>query len=329
MPTARKLPSGSYTCRVWDKNLQKQVYFTDKKKSEAERKAALYQIQLDALERSDLTFEQAAGQFFANRTKAFSEGTVREYKRIYEEYLPPLYPYKVDAITNEELQAFANGLAVDRSPKTVKNIYGLAVSIIHSVLPSKRFSIRISRKVPKKEVELPSKDDIEKLLSCKKSDDMQLAIELALYGGLRRGEICALEVSDLTENTIHIQRAMVQNEYGLWVIKAPKTAQSDRYVELPPALADKIRARSGKVVNLTPNSVTNDFPKIARRAGVKVTFHQLRHWSASYLHDNGVSEAEILKRFGWSQGYVFKNVYRHAFNMDKSAAVMTDLFESS
>jgi integrase len=328
MPTARKLPSGSYMCRVWDKNLKKQICFTDKKKAEAERKAALYQIQLDALERSDLTFEQAAGQFFQNRTKAFSEGTTREYKRTYEKYLAPLYPYKVDAITNEELQALANTLAVDRAPKTVKNIYGLAVSIIHSVLPGKRFSIRISRKAPKKEVELPSKEDIEKLLSCKKSDDMQLAIELALYGGLRRGEICALEVSDLTDNTIHIQRAMVQDEYGLWVIKAPKTAQSDRFVELPPALADKIRARSGKAVNLTPNSVTNDFPKIAKRAGVKVTFHQLRHWSASYLHDNGVSEAEILKRFGWSQGYVFKNVYRHAFNMDKSTKVMADLFEN-
>lgn len=324
MANAQKLPSGKWRCRVYDKAAGRQISFTAAKKSDAERKAQLYQLS-QSTERASMTFEQIAEQFFENRSKSLSEGTIREYKRIFEHDLRPLYRYRLDAITNEELQAFANDLAQDKATKTVKNIYGLAVSIIHSVLPSRRFSVRIARKVQKREVELPPKEDIERLIALPKSEDIQLAIELALYGGLRRGEICALEVSDLSGNTIHIRRAMVQDEFGCWVIKAPKTAQSDRFVELPASLADKIRARSGRVVRLTPNSVSNDFPRIARRAKVKITFHQLRHWSASYLHDNGVSEAEILKRFGWSQGYVFRNVYRHSFNMDKSTAVINSL----
>jgi integrase len=57
-------------------------------------------------------------------------------------------------------------------------------------------------------------------------------------------------------------------------------------------------------------------------------FHDLRHYFASYLHDKGFSDAEIMSLGGWKTDHVMKRVYRHAIKdktNDKIKEVMKEL----
>ena len=49
-------------------------------------------------------------------------------------------------------------------------------------------------------------------------------------------------------------------------------------------------------------------------------FHALRHYSASYLHAQGIPDAYIMARGGWATPAVMQKVYRHALK-DKVAGM--------
>ena len=142
---------------------------------------------------------------------------------------------------------------------------------------------------------------------------MEIPVLLGAYGGLRRGEVCALSVQDFDGDFVHISKDMVYDEYCNWVIKPPKTESSNRTVLLPHWVVSKIRAR-GYVTNLVPDRVSSRFRRMQTALGVDppYCFHSLRHYSASYLHAQGIPDAYIMSRGGWATPSVMQSVYRHA-----------------
>lgn len=55
----------------------------------------------------------------------------------------------------------------------------------------------------------PSDDDIKKLLKHVAGTDLEIAILLAAFGPMRRGEICALESSDIKGSKVSVTKSMV------------------------------------------------------------------------------------------------------------------------
>ena len=136
---------------------------------------------------------------------------------------------------------------------------------------------------------------------------------LGAFGGLRRGEICALTMQDIDGDYISITKSMVKAPDRSWVVKSPKTPRSVRRVLLPHFVVERIHAQ-GYVTHLLPCNISDRFWKTQLRLGIErpYCFHSLRHYSASYLHSIGIPDAYIMERGGWSTPHVMQKVYRHA-----------------
>ena len=332
MATAKKLPSGSWRVRVYshteevlqpdgtkkEKKIYKSFTFDDptprgKRKCEAE--AAEWAKEKETKTKSEsLTFQQALNNYISSRENVLSPTTLREYKSIKNNYIRSLMNIKIDSITQDDIQKAINIESLTHSPKTVRNIHGL----ISATLKVYRPSMALNTALPKKKrvkLYIPTDHDVQKLLKYVEGTEMELPVLLAAFGPMRRGEICAVESSDIKGNIVHVCKNLVRKEDGSWIVKEPKSYSGDRYIEYPDFVAEKWKGIDGRLVKLLPHQITNRFGDILERAGIShFRFHDLRHYSASILHALGIPDVYIMQRGGWGNDGTLKAVYRHALS---------------
>ncbi len=323
MATAKKLPSGSWRCQVYDytdengKRHYKSFTSTDqstKGKREAERMAADYAAEKELRSHCTLTFGEAFDNYVKDRASVLAVSTIREYKRTKRADLSEFDKMKIENITPELIQEFINRKAREKSPKTVKNIHGIISAVLKVYRPEMALNTALPQKVPPK-LYIPTDEDVKTLLNHIDDEDMMIAVLLAAFGPLRRSEICGLEDTDFNGNIAHIQRAVVLDENKQWVDKTTKSVAGNRYVPFPDFVMDRIRDRKGRIVHLKPNQISDRFIDLVARSGLpRFRFHDLRHYCASIQHALGVPDAYIMQRGGWGSDAVLKQVYRHTLS---------------
>lgn len=326
---ARKLPSGSWRCRVYSHTedvlqpdgsiKQKKVYksFTcddtsQKGKRKCEKMAAEWAENKESNVRNkDLTFGDALDEYIRLRSSVLSPGTIREYKRSRNADLQGLMNMSIYKITQNDIQKEINKEALSHSPKSVKNMHGLVSAVFDIYRPDFRLKTKLPEKVRPK-INIPSENDIKKLLHVVKDTELEIPVLLAAFGPMRRGEICALDSDHIKGNIVHVEYSMTINENNEWVKKRPKSYAGDRYIVFPDFVIDKLKTFDGKVTELNPASVSNRFKRLLKRHNIaNFRFHDLRHYSASMLHAMDVPDQYIMQRGGWASDAVLKQVYRH------------------
>lgn len=311
-----KLPSGNYRIRVYNKYTGKKESFTAPTIKEAKMLAAEYSLRISAADKDDCTVKEAIRRFIDKRSKVLSPSTIRGYEMLYRNNYEEIGHYSIEKLTSEIIQSFVNNLSSDKSPKTVRNIYGLLISSIKAIKPNKAITVTLPTKKPV-ERHIPTDKEVQEMLELS-SGDLKKGIILASVGTLRRGEVCALKYEDIEGNIIHVHADMVINPYKEWVYKdMPKTASSDRYIEMPQKAIEQLGTGSGFVVQSNPTTLTCAFQRLRNKMGIKCRFHDLRHYAASIMHAIGVPDAYIMERGGWSSDGILKQVYRNALD-DKS-----------
>ncbi|PWJ49309.1 site-specific integrase [Faecalicatena contorta] len=341
MPTAKKLPSGSWRCQVFShyelvcdeednpvidektgKQKQRRVYEsftcedpTKAGKRRAEAMAAEFADKKDDIAKPvyRLTFGEALERYIKERNEVLSPASIRKYKSMQRNCMVPLMDYKLKNLTQDIIQGEINTAAIKKSPKTVRDMNGLITAVMNRYRPDLRLQITLPKKL-RPDIYIPSESDIKALMSAVNGTDMEVPVMLAAYGAMRRGEISAFNrKTDFEKNTIHISKTMVLNADAKWIIKAPKSYAGDRYVTFPSFVGDKIRKMQEDTVGLTPNDITNRFKTILKHTGlVHFRFHDLRHYNASIQHALGTPDAYIMESGGWGNDSVLKEVYRHA-----------------
>ena len=157
-------------------------------------------------------------------------------------------------------------------------------------------------------------------------DIFSFGILLALYTGMRIGEVCALRWEDISSETIQINKTMqrVKTDVGKTevILLPPKTASSDREIPIPQALISAITARrkkrglvllqdSGKIVE--PRLLQNRFAKAAKECGLEnAHFHTLRHTFATRCIEAGVDVKTLSEILGHSDVKTTLNRYVHS-----------------
>ncbi len=335
MATAKKLPSGSWRCQVFShfENIpqpdgtikKKRVYrsFTNddptpRGKRACEKAAADWAaMKEDSTAVQNITFGHALDRYIAERESVLSPRTVMDYKRIRRQELQSLMDIKISAITQDDIQKAINFEAQRHAPKTVRNSHGLVSAVLRVYRPGFALNTSLPKKVRPK-LYIPSDDEVKKLIEVVSGTEMELPILLAAFGPMRRGEISALHSSDISGNVVHVQRNMVRTEDKTWITKSPKTYAGDRYIDYPDFVAERWKGKIGRIVELSPNTITDKFKNILKRAGLHhFRFHDLRHYSASIQHSLGIPDSYIMQRGGWEGDAVLKSVYRHAL-VDKT-----------
>ena len=312
----RRLPSGAWNCRVMIDGQSYSFTHSDKKTvmRMASEFADEYRRKMD-----NPTLLERMREYVAENEERLSPSTVRSYNgmiRMIEERTPRIASKRLSAITEQDVSDIVRPL---RTLKTKRNY----VNFIHACTGKSAGKLT---GVSSKRVHVPTELEVKGLLQIFRNTELEVPIMLAAYGGLRRGEICALRMSDIDGDFVHVSRAVVRDPSGEWITKDPKTASSVRSVLLPHFVIERIQAQ-GYITHLLPSQVSNRFWKKQRNLGIPpYCFHSLRHFHASYLHYLNIPDAYIMQRGGWSTPSVMQSIYRHALE-DK--VTPTDIFAVS
>lgn len=328
MAKAKRLPSGNYRCLAYigKDSTGKRHYESVTAETAAEAEMIAAQIRYNK-KREDKagpvqpTLAEATERYIDSKSAILSPSTIREYRRMAKNNLSGIMGLRLDELTAENLQVEFNKEALTLSPKTLRNVRGLLTAVLAVYLPTFRVTVTLPAK-QKIDFHVPTSDDVVKFIHSVEGTELELAALLAAFGSLRRGEICALTVDDIKGKNVHITKAIVLDEWNQWVLKDPKTYDSNRVVAMPDAVIRKLkRVKSGNIVTRTPNRLTADFRAAFDRLGMHdFTLHTLRHYQASILHALNVPEKYVMQRGGWKSEQTMKKVYRHAME-EKMAEV--------
>lgn len=314
MPTAKKLPSGSWRTQV-SKVINGQLVkksFTASDKHVAERQAIEWQLKAEQDNDADITLKQAYERYIAAKRNVLSPSTIRGYERLSKYSLQDIMKFKIDRLTTEQIQRSVNIYAADHSAKSVRNCSGLLSAVLKMFRPGFNLNITLPQK-EKKDIYIPTDKDIKRLLQITKGSDYYVPILLAAIGGMRQGEICAVTSDDINGTFVHVNKSLVLTPEGELKVKAPKTYSSNRLVEFPQFVIDELNKIDGKLVKLTPRALSVGFGRLLKKNGFDhFRFHDLRHYYVSTLHSIGIPDKYIMAQGGWSTNHTMQTVYNHA-----------------
>lgn len=341
MPTAKKLPSGSWRCQVYshtEETIQpdgtikkKRIYksFTcdiegPKGKRKCEKEAADWAADKErrVLSYESMTFAQALDGYIAAKSNILSPTTYREYKSKRKIAFDCILNVKIGDMDSVKVQSWINEYSKYHAPKSVRNAYGLLTAAISFYNPYFKVKVQLPMR-QKPDLYTPSDSDIKKLLESIKGTELEAAVYLGAFCAMRLGEVCALESTDIKGNSITINKSLALCEDGTYKIKTPKTTSSYRTVQAPDFVIERLSGIEGRIVNSKPYNVTKALKRALKHCGMQpFRFHDLRHYSASILHAIGIPDQYIMLYGGWKTDYVMKTVYRNA--IDEETHKMND-----
>ena len=318
--TIDKLPSGSYRIR---QSVDKKRYtvIVNYKPTKAEA-MALVSKKIESRPVSVIvSFEDACKAYIESKSNVLSPTTLKEYKGTVKRLPDSFKSMRISQIRYLDVQKVVNDLSVSLAPKTVANY----AHFITSVLKAQGVDIG-TLKLPQREKKtpyIPTEEDVKAVLNEVNDTEYEIPITLCCFG-LRRSEVCALTIDDLDGNNLTINKAKVKDEHNEWVIKTTKTTESTRTMILPDDLAEKIRQK-GYIYKGSPSTLLKVLNRVEKKLGIEhFSGHKLRHFFASYLHQNGFTDKQIQEMGGWKTDNIMKTVYQHAMEMDKAKQIAAD-----
>lgn len=243
---------------------------------------------------------------------------------------------KLKNIDSKKVQAAVNLECRTVSEKTIHNAYGLIKSVMSEYAPDVHIDIKLPQK-KKYDAQFLSPDQIKTLIQAIKGDDAELGILLALWLGMRRSEIIGLQWKnyDPIKKTLRITQALVPDKDEKYVLKPPKTTESEREIILPDYICrmlDNIPHNSDDeyIIKIAGSTIWKHLNRICAENGLPhIRVHDLRHTSASIDLLLGTPQKYAMQRGGWSNPQTMQKIYQHTFSdaMEESARRYNDFFQ--
>ena len=193
--------------------------------------------------------------------------------------------------------------------------------------------------------------EVVRVLETVAGGDLEMPTILGLGTGMRLGEVLGLRWSDidLAKKTARISQTVQETNEGLTFVP-PKTHRSRRSVSLPIFVVHALRKHKKEQSErrLVVGSAWNDYDLVIERgdglpvrtsslsgrfsdrmkgAGIRLTFHGLRHGHASLMLAAGVHLKVVSERLGHSTIGITADLYAHvADEVHEAAAASLDAF---
>ena len=195
-------------------------------------------------------------------------------------------------------------------------------------------------KVEKKEAVYLDEVEAARLINCLDNEPLpfKTMIMLFLFSGMRRGELCGLEWSDIDfkNNLINISKSSLYlPEKGIFE-DTTKNKTSERVIRVPQEMTELLKEYrkeqnkrrlmygdmwkgSNKIFTgedgrpIHPDTVSGQFNKFIKRYDLPpVHIHSLRHTNATLLIAAGTDIRTVAKRLGHATATTTANIYAHA-----------------
>ena len=330
MPTAKRLPSGNYNCRVFShKDAAGKMHyesFTASTRAEAELMAA--EFAADRKRRSDtrnLTLGEAIDKYIDLKRPVLSVSTIQGYEKIRRQNFQSLMASPIRSISQDDLQLATiaeleksphHRRAASMSPKSVQNALGLVKSAIKRFNPGAVYFIDLPKK-PRRIRSLPLPEDI---CAAVKGTEIELAVLLAVWLSFTESEIRGLTKSRSIDGDYITIREVVVVVNGQDVRKEmAKEETRNRRHRLPPYIRELIdRVEGDVIVPLSPSQLLKGLKSCLKTAGLPdITFHDLRHINATLMATLHIPDKYAQERGGWKTDHIMKTVYTETFSAER------------
>lgn len=269
--------------------------------------------------------------------------TYGAYSQIVNKYIrPALGKLDIASIDARMLDEFSKGLGGNEEGRLSNNyrFYICALTIRILRYAGKRYDCEIQ--IPdlpvaknKKNKIIPPSDVVlsvlENYVMKNRREDTCLGIAIALYTGIRIGELCALSWEDinLEERMIYIKRNIQRTKDDICpenktkvIVLTPKTADSERMIPIPPTLYEMLseqgKGKAGAVIAgvrgpwIDTRTLQYRFKKILEECGIEYfNFHMLRHAFATRCVAMGFDIKSLSEILGHSSIQMTMSLYVH------------------
>ncbi len=299
---------------------------------------AIFSFEDDEAEEQTNTANPSIKEFWdrfhtwAEQNKAPS--TVYSYAIAWKKLLKHAKPKHVLDITPEKIQAFVETLKRTKLKDKTINHHLIALQTIFNYSITHGFftgtnPVPDAKKKVKLDIEASPKakalttEQFTRLLEIAKSKtrDIYLAVAIAGYSGLRKGEIANLrwEDIDLEAGTLSVTKKAQDISKGIAAWTA-KTKSSYRTVQLFPELKEilpqykrtKGYVIEGKGLNRAKWALPSEFEQVRKEFNISwFAFHDLRHTFASLLLNQGIDIHVVARLLGHASVQVTYDTYFH------------------
>ena len=311
-----KLPSGSYRVKKQVEGKRYSMTF-DHRPTQNEILVELNKrmnASVTPLNAPQKPFKDCALKYMDIKSNVLSASTKKGYASVLNNIPTWFSELPLSSITQSTVQQYINELSMTHSPKTVRNVNAFISAVITAFIPDLKYSITLP-KPKKKDIEndyIPTQNDVKRILEAS-TEEYKIIFTLACYG-LRKSELIALQVDDIREDSVKINKAMVKDINNEWIVQEyNKTFDSNRIVYIDPSLnlAKRVK-KQGYVFKGDPSKILSYLKRKQKELGIPAfRLHDFRHYMATELHQAGFSDKDIQAVGGWSSDYTLKRVYEH------------------
>ena len=275
--------------------------------------------------------------------------------------IPKFESVRIDALSVAMVQKWKQELSEQGlSTVTKKNIYGeframMNYAVKMEYLPKNAVAVAGNFKAPlepEKEMLFYTPDEFRRYIQAARSYAQQgeengalydwnyyVFFNIAFYMGMRKGEIYALQWTDIKDDYISITKSVAQKLKGGDRITPPKNKSSIRTIQIPQPLKAVLSEHYERCKSFVPNfndekyicggerpirdtSLEKHNKRFADMAGVKrIRIHDFRHSHASLLANEGINIQEVARRLGHSDISMTWNTYSHLYPREEERAI--------
>ena len=329
MPTAKKLPSGSWRCRTYSHTSPdgKRHYksFTAPTRKQAEYMAAEFSLDRDRHTDADnWTLSEAIDSYIELKRPVLSPSTIYSYEQIRKTAFSSIMGVALCRITEDMAQEAVNREA-DRIPanrtapisaKTLKNEVGLLMAVLNRYQGRRKLHIDVPKR-PRRIRTLPSPKAVYEAV---RGTNVELPALLAMWLSFTMSEIRGLTKSKSIDGDYITIREVLVNIGGEDVRKPlAKEVTRNRRHRLPEHIKRLVDQVEGDVlVPMSQKTLLRTFRRRLKDAGLEeITFHDLRHINASLMAMLRIPDKYAQERGGWKTDHVMKSVYTETFSEER------------
>lgn len=332
------------------RQMERKAFGSDEAK-QVERELAL-KIKQKSIATTKFTLEELYNDYITSKKNEVRETSLDKTKRILKRYVltDDYKSVKIDKINIAILKNWKQNIeTIDLSFTTRKNIYGeframLNYAVRMEYLPSNPILKIGNFKSPlelQEEMQYYTPEEFIKYITAARNSEQwgyYVFFNIAFYMGMRKGEINALQWTDIKGDYISITKSVVQKLKGDDRITPPKNQSSIREIEIPHPLKKVLdehykRCQSiegfndsfyicGGIKSLRDSSLQKMNEYFAKEAGVKyIRIHDFRHSHASLLANEGINIQEIARRLGHSNANITLKTYSHLYPRENERAI--------